>query len=92
MLSEKPSMWSLQRLIIQEVAHVCYNIGLELNISYAILRNILENHPNNCELRCRMIFEKYLERDNPTWKEILKSIRQIRLIYLVDTIERQLPG
>jgi len=92
MLFEKPSLWSLQRLVIQEVSHVCYYIGLELNISNAVLRNILENHPNNCELRCQMIFEKYLERNIPTWEEILRSIRQIRLISLADTIERQLPG
>jgi len=92
MLSEKPSMWSLRRLVIQEVAHVCYDIGSEFNIRPAILRIIKVNHPNDYELGCRVIFEKYLERDNPTWEEILESIRQIKLISLADTIERQLPG
>ena len=62
---------------------------LQLNKDNQILE---KDHPTNCVLRCQKIFEKFLEGVNPTWEEVLHSIRAVKLIAIADDIEKQLPA
>ena len=90
MLSEKPSLRSLRDLI-QRVAPYSSGIAIELGLDE--YRQIVEaDYPNNCILRCQRIFEKFLEKENATWGEIIHSIRTLNFNVTANDIEIQLPG
>ena len=91
MLSEKPSLRSLCDLI-QRVAPYSYDIATELGLDRYYLQTLETDHPTNCVLRCQKIFEKFLERQNATWGEILHSIRSLNFNAIANDIEKQLPG
>ena len=91
MLSEKPSMRSLRDLI-QSVAPNYYDIALELGLELRYVRIVERDNPNSCVRKCQQIFEKFLERGNVTWREVLHSIRRLNLNTIVHDIEKQLPG
>ena len=90
MLAERPSMHSLHD-VIQRVAPCSHDIAVELGLNE--YNQIVEtDHPTNCVLRCRKIFEKFLEGANPTWGKVINSIRVLHFIAIANDIEKQLPG
>ena len=90
MLAEPPSMYSL-RDVIQRVAPFCYDIAVEFGLveKYLILET---NHPNNCALRCRKVFEEFLNLDNPTWKKVIDAIKVLGFNAIAEVVEKKLPG
>ena len=90
MLSEKPSMYSL-RDVIQRVAPYSNGIAIEFGLD-GYLQIVETDHPTNCILRCRKIFEKFLERENATWGKVISSIRTLNFNTISHDIEKQLPG
>ena len=91
MLSERPSMHSLRDLI-QEVAPHWHDIGVQLGLAQRDLAIVETDHSNSCVLRCLKTFKKFLESNNPTWEEVLRSVRAVNLITLAERVEYQLPG
>ena len=90
MLAKKPSMYSLYD-VIQQVAPCCHNIAVELGLD--VYYRILEtDHPNDCTLRCRRIFEEFLIGNDPTWKKVIDAIKNVGHTVVADNIEKQLPG
>ena len=91
MLSERPTMISLHD-VIQEIAPLSYDIGVKLGLDTYQLEKFQTDHPTNCVFRCQKIFEIFLKKRNPTWNEVLHSLRAIDLIVFTDDIEERLPG
>ena len=90
-LSEKPSLRSLRDLI-QRVAPYSSGIAIELGLDRYYLQTLETDHPNDCVRRCQKIFDKFLERENATWGEIIHSIRTLSFNVIANDIEKQLPG
>ena len=90
MLAVKPSMYSL-RDVIQRVAPRCHGIAVEfgLEVQYRI---IAADHPNDCALKCRKVFEEFLNGNNPTWKKVIDAIKEINFNWIAEDIEKKLPG
>lgn len=92
MLSERPSIRSLHD-VIQQVAPHSEDIGVQLGLPQHHLNAVKTDHPTNCVLRCKKIFERFLQQsENPTWGEVLSSIRKVNLITVANDIEKDLPG
>ena len=87
-------MRALNINVIQEVAPHFYDIGLELGVEVAELRIIRTNHPQQCRKSCQIMFEKFLNKGNATWKEVIDGLRcgAVQLLYLAGNIEKDLPS
>ncbi|XP_065885168.1 uncharacterized protein [Dysidea avara] len=90
MLSVEPSMRALNR-IIQEVAPYFHSIGLELGVEATQLRIIETDYQHQCREKCLLMFEKFLEKGNATWKAVIDALRYEELLTLAARMEGDLP-
>jgi len=93
MLAVKPSIRALNRNVIQEVAPYFYDIGIELGLEQE-LRSIATEYPQQCCRKCQLMFEKFLEKGNATWRAVIDALRfgGVKLLELAAQIEVDLPS
>ena len=69
------------------VATYSSGIAIELGLDRYYLQTLETDHPTNCVLRCQKIFDKFLEKENATWGEIIHSIRTLNFNAIANDTE-----
>ena len=65
------------------------DLGLELLDSNKILKVIEANHPNDAEICCRVMFEKWLERTpDASWSQLVIALNNIEMSTAADAVNK----
>ena len=71
----RPRVLYLNRLFIEKYAIKWRKIGLELNITSEALDIIEVDYPNKVQERCRVMLEKWLQKDpEASWEKLLHAV------------------
>lgn len=78
---------------VQEVASVWERLGRALDLDESVISNIVRDIPNNCELACERMLQKWLSGrgSHPvSWGTLITALRDIDLHTLADDLQSAL--
>ena len=67
-----------------------HELGLELIDSHSALKQIGTNHHNDVKACCRMMFDKWLEKTDVSWSQLVAALNEIGMEYAANFISKQL--
>ena len=95
----KPTLLELQLLsnaegvkikVMEEVAAQWDGLALHLDFPQGIINIIKNDYPNQTERACQQMFQRWLERADPTWRVLLKALEDIDMNTLASDLRKLL--
>ena len=81
--------------MVPSVADKWKDIGVHLlhaSEEDRVLEVIGANHPRNVEECCKSMFEKWLNKEDASWNQLIEALNNIELHFIANKLEKSLTG
>ena len=91
-IEDRPTMQQLSEVMRNEhtaIATKWYELGLELVDSNRILKVIKADHPNDVNICCRSMFDKWLDiTPDASWDKLITALNNVEMNAAAEVISR----